>query len=257
LVVEDCAQAIGAEWKGERVGSLGDLACFSFQQSKLMTSGQGGMITTNDEILAEKCAALRNHGRAATGGPSQHKLLGSNCALTEFQSAVLLAQLSRLEAQTNTRMKNVAILEEMLSDMDGIEILPPQKEATRQAYYGYHSRFRAGDFGIPRDTFIEAMCAEGIPTGAAYSVACRDPLFQVNLSACPFSCNNYRKQIDYERQTFPVAELAGREIVSIPHRLLLGDEEGMECIIKAIMKIKNHQGELADYEAEKRNDEQT
>lgn len=246
-IVEDCAQVIGAIWKGRKVGSIGDLGCFSFQQTKLMASGQGGIMVTNDPELAERCCAARCHGRADSGQLSQFPILGSNYAMTEFQAAVLLPQLARLEEQSNLRVRNIASLEEKLANIEGIEILPSQTGATRQAYYGHYFRLKENDFGASRELFIKAMNAEGIPTGGAHPVASNDPLFRVDLSKCPFKCENYNRKINYESESFPVSEQASREVVNLPHQLFLGDENDMQSIYEAALKIRENIEELKYY----------
>jgi dTDP-4-amino-4,6-dideoxygalactose transaminase len=109
-VVEDAAQAHGSEWRGRRVGGLGELGCFSFQSSKVMTSGEGGAITTNIEELSERCWSLINVGRTRGGDWYQHDVLGYNYRMTEFQAAVLIAQLRRLDQQIERRQANYELL---------------------------------------------------------------------------------------------------------------------------------------------------
>ena len=118
-IVEDACQAWGAEWRGRRVGAIGDLGAFSFQSSKHITSGEGGIITTNSRKLYELCWSYHNCGRNIGGARYQHNLLGFNYRMTEFQAAVLLAQFSRLDDQTKKRNENALYLSKELLKIKG------------------------------------------------------------------------------------------------------------------------------------------
>ena len=133
MTIEDACQSWGAEWKGRRVGAIGNLGAFSFQSSKNITSGEGGIITTNDKELYELCWSYHNCGRTLEGPQYEHELLGFNYRMTEFQAAVLLVQLSRLDEQTKTRNENASYLSKELSKIGGVEPLQQCEEVTRHA----------------------------------------------------------------------------------------------------------------------------
>lgn len=229
-VVEDAAHAHGGTWNGRPLGSLGAAATFSFQASKNMTAGEGGIVTTNDAALAEVCESLVWVGRK-TGRPwYEHHRLGWNYRLTEFQAAILLAQLERLPGQTALRQENGAYLSSLLAAVPGIAPLAVPGFATGHAWHIYVFRFLDEEFGLPRARFLEALEAEGIPCSSGYAHPLyRNPLFQ-----------------GYERfaELCPASEQACREAVWLEHRLLLGTRADMDDIAAAIAKIHAHRSEL-------------
>src|SRR5207248_9273981 len=119
IVVEDCAHAHGAKWRGRGVGSWGAFGSFSFQISKVMTSGEGGVILTNEKRYEELCTALVNCGRLRPGDSLSESPWGWNYRMSEMQAALLLAQLTRLEELTARRASNAAYLEQCLRELDG------------------------------------------------------------------------------------------------------------------------------------------
>src|SRR5690606_30200120 len=136
-LIEDSAQAVGAQWNGTGVGAQGDLGTFSFQSSKNINSGEGGMILTNDERMADMAWSLANVGRIRNGGWYQHEHIGWNLRMTEFQAAILLAQMTRLEEQMKAREHNGQLLTELLSGIDGVQVLRRDPGVTRHAYHLY------------------------------------------------------------------------------------------------------------------------
>ncbi|MDZ7722529.1 MAG: DegT/DnrJ/EryC1/StrS family aminotransferase [candidate division KSB1 bacterium] len=118
-VVEDAAQAWGSEWKGRRLGAIGDAGCFSFQSSKNINAGEGGIILTNDDTVAKFARSHSNCGRSEDGLWYEHFYFGGNTRITEFQSAVLLAQLDRYEELMNIRQENMRYLNTNLKEIDG------------------------------------------------------------------------------------------------------------------------------------------
>src|SRR6202042_178119 len=136
-VVEDCAHAHGGMWKGKGAGSMGDLGAFSFQSSKLITSGEGGAVITNNLEYMELVQSYINAGRASLTDNYHHRIIGFNYRLGEFQAAVLCAQLERLPAQAALRKKNMLHFETRLQNTVGIGLLKPDPRITRLAPYGY------------------------------------------------------------------------------------------------------------------------
>jgi dTDP-4-amino-4,6-dideoxygalactose transaminase len=170
-VIEDAAHAHGSEYKGRRVGAIGDMGSFSFQSSKNLNSGEGGIITTNDDELAAKCRSIHNCGRieGGTGGAwYEHHVMSANYRLGEFAGAILNAQLDRLDEQTDRRDANGRYLDERLAEIPGIT---PQRRgafATRNAHHLYLMRYDEKVFGVPRGRFIDALVAEGVPMSSGY-----------------------------------------------------------------------------------------
>lgn len=235
-VLEDAAHAHGGSWLNRPLGSIGAAATFSFQNSKNMTAGEGGIITTNDPNTAEHCESLVWVGRK-TGRPwYEHHRLGWNYRLTEFQAAILLAQLGRLAGQTTLRQQNGAYLTSLLRHIPGIAPLAVPAYATGHAWHIYVFRFIAADFGLSRARFLEALAAEGIPASSGYA----HPLYRNPLFHAPGLAQDYRRFIDL----CPASEQACHEAVWLEHRLLLGSQSDMDDIARAIAKIHEHRSAL-------------
>lgn len=240
IVIEDCAQAHSAEWKGKKVGSIGDMGCFSFQSSKNLCAGEGGIITTNNREMGDKCWSFHNCGRVRQGAWYEHPLLGSNLRMTEWQAAILLAQMERLEEQTNTRNHNALYLSKKLSEIDGIQPLMRDKRVTIHSYHLYIFKYDSSKFNnIPKLKFIQALNAEGIPCSSGYNPLYKDDLFKAPIQKCPISCAYYKGEVDYSKVYCPVTEKAcSEEAVWLFQSMLLGTEEDMDDIVNAICKIK-------------------
>src|SRR5262245_57338574 len=178
-VIEDAAHAHGATHKNRPVGSIGHLGSFSFQSSKNLTAGEGGIIITNDAAMAESCRSIQNCGRIPKGVWYEHHVMSGNYRLGEFQGAVLNAQLDRLKAQTKTRDGNGAYLASRLAQIPGIHPQQRPTDCTRHSYHLFMMRLDADAFGSPRASVIRALQAEGIPCSAGYSFSLhRQPFFQ-------------------------------------------------------------------------------
>lgn len=255
LVIEDAAHGHGGAWKGRGLGSIGDAGTFSFQASKNMTAGEGGMIITNDEAYATLCESYTSLGRKSHAPWYEHYRLGWNYRMTEFQGAILLQQLRRLEAQNHRRRENAKNLNTQLSGIPGIQTMRVPDYATRHSYHLYMFRFNEQEFGVPRAIFLAALEKEGVPCSGGYAFPVyKNPMFlnrQFYAHDCPLSCGPYGKSVDYA--TFgalcPNAERASREAVWLEHRLLLAEKEDMNDIVRAISKIYERRSEFAAHPA--------
>jgi len=249
-VLEDAAHAHGATWKDRGLGCLGEAGTFSFQASKNMTAGEGGLITTNDRDFAELCESYVWAGRKVGHAWYEHFRLGWNYRLTEFQGALLLPQLERLEEQNNRRMRNAKYLTRALKGMPGIHPLEWPSYATRHSFHIYIFRFRAEEFGVSRADFLAALASEGIPCSGGYA----HPLYKNAMfleknfypKGCPIDCGHYDGKIDYRdfEGLCPNAERACREAIWLEHRQLLGDEHDMDDIARAVCKIHSFKEEF-------------
>lgn len=228
-VVEDACHGHGGTWKDRGLGTIGVAGTFSFQASKNMTAGEGGLITTNDAALADLCESYVWVGRKAGRPWYEHHYLGWNYRLTEFQGAILIEQLRRLEEQARRRRDNAAYLSAQLRGMAGIHPLDVPAYATRHAYHLYIFRFDEREFGISRAAFLDALTAEGIPASSGYAY----PLYRNPLFAGEVAGRDYGRFADL----CPNAEQACREMVWLEHRLLLGNREDLDDIAAAIRKI--------------------
>ena len=228
-VLEDAAHGHGGAWSGRGLGTIGRAGIFSFQASKNLTAGEGGLITTDDPAIAELCESYIWCGRKVGRPWYEHHRLGWNYRMTEFQGAILSAQLTRMQAQTDRRLANGFYLTERLAAIPGIRPLAVPPFATRHTFHIYAWRFDADHFGLEREEFLAALAAEGIPCSSGYaSPLYRNPMFQdPSLSA------------DYAQYTelCPVAEQACSEAVWLEHRLLLGTRSDMDDIVRAVAKI--------------------
>ena len=223
-VLEDAAHGHGGSWNGRPLGSIGAMATFSFQASKNMTAGEGGIVVTNDPHLAEIAESLVWVGRKKGRPWYEHHRVGWNYRLTEFQSAILLAQLERLEAQTKTRQANGAYLTAQLNAVPGIHPMAVPPYATGHAWHIYCLRFVAEEFGISRARFLEALTAEGIPASSGYAHS----LFNNPL---------YGESYSHYNDLCPASNRACDEAVWMEHRYLLGTLTDMDDIATAIVKV--------------------
>jgi dTDP-4-amino-4,6-dideoxygalactose transaminase len=245
-VIEDAAHAHGSRWRGRGLGSIGIAAGFSFQGSKNMTAGEGGMITTNDEHIARLCESYYSLGREAGRPWYEFHRLGWNYRMSEFQAALLRAQLGRLHQQNARRMVNARILDERLSQIPGIVPVERLAGADAHSYHIYMFRYEKSAWdGLPRQKFIEAVRAEGIPVDFGYAF----PLFENPLFLEKnFHANGWDSDpTDYRcyQATCPVSRrLCYDEAVWIPHSTLLGSADDMQDICKAVEKVREHRGRL-------------
>jgi len=235
-VIEDACHSWGGKWEGKGTGALGLCGVFSFQMSKNITAGEGGIILTDDEEFAALCRSISNCGRAV-GEPWYHHVnVGTNARLTEFAAALLSAQLTRLEEQTLLRERNAALLNHALEGVEGLVLQRKSNRITRRAYHLYCMRIDEERFGCLRARFVEAAQAEGLPISAGYPLPLyRQPVFQ------QYSAH------DYSRYRCPVAEdLCYKSGVWLPHTVLLGSEADMQDIGAIIKKVKEHAPSLRD-----------
>jgi dTDP-4-amino-4,6-dideoxygalactose transaminase len=244
-VVEDACQAWGASWRGTPVGAIGDLGCFSFQASKNINAGEGGAIISNNTELAERSWSLHNVGRVREGAWYQHEFLGWNYRMTEWQGAILLAQLERLPGHISRRAENAAYLSARLSEVEGITPAKVDKRVTRHAWHLYMATYDPAAFGgRPCREFIAMLNAEGIPCSAGYVPLNRTPAI---LRALAEQEGTMRP---WEDSSLPLPELppcsvaedlCGRTIW-LQQRIFLGDHEDMEDIAAAIAKVQRAVG---------------
>lgn len=246
LFIEDSAHAHGTEWKERKVGAIGDFGSFSFQESKSLTAGEGGIVLTNNAKLAEKASLIQNIGRKVGVPGYLHLILSSNYRMTEFQGALLLSQMKHLPEWTELKHKNGEYLAAQLRKIGGVEPLKKDPRITKRGYYFFIIKYNSDEFkGLPRDKFIEALNAEGIPCDAGYGVPLyKNPAFKKeNLKGI------WAKDIgpipDYETLNLPVAEeFCTHQQVTLPHTVLMTDRRGIQMIIDSIAKIKNNVDEL-------------
>jgi dTDP-4-amino-4,6-dideoxygalactose transaminase len=247
-VIEDCAHAHGGMWKGKGAGSMGDLGAFSFQSSKLITSGEGGAVITNNLEYMERVQSYINAGRASLTDKYHHRIIGFNYRMGEFQAAVLGPQLDRLAAQAKIRARNMKRFESRLQNTPGIGLLKPESRITRQAPYGYVLKYfseKAKD--IPRASFVAALQLEGIPCdGLFYEPVYKSSLFPLNPADFPALSWGREKPLDLRNMySCPEADRAAyHEAVWFPHQLFLGSSKDVDDIADAIHRVLSSIEEL-------------
>lgn len=245
-VIEDAAHAHGATYRGCAAGSLGDLGSFSFQSSKNLTSGEGGIVTTNDDALAEACRSIQNCGRTSDGLWYEHHVIAGNYRLGEFQGAVLNCQLDRLPQQTETRDSNGRYLASRLSALPGLYPQVRTADCTRHSYHLLLLRIKADQFGAPREAVLRALEAEGIPCSSGYRCSLpQQPLFR-NKAFGPFLAQA-ASRLDYREVRCGRSDrLCHEQAIWLEQSLLLGPREDMEDIANAFEKVHEHRRTLND-----------
>jgi len=229
-LIEDAAQAVGAQWEGVGVGAIGDMGTFSFQSSKNLNAGEGGIVLMNEKSLWSAAWSICNVGRIPDGGWYQHEVLGQNYRMTDIQAALLLAQMTRLEDQMQRREANVALLNRLLGGMEGISLLKLDARITRHANHVYLFKL-SPDFAAKtnKEEFIRRVNAEGIPVFYGYV-----PLNRTNavLSAT-------KDWLGEERvYDCPVCErLCASEALMLSQNVLLSEEQAMYDIAEALNKV--------------------
>jgi dTDP-4-amino-4,6-dideoxygalactose transaminase len=240
-IVEDCAHAHGGQYNRLGAGSIGHIGCFSLQESKLMTSGEGGIVITSDLRMFEHVQSQVNCGRASMTDQFQQRVLGSNYRMTDLQAALLIGQLDLWPEFQAKREAAAARLSTGLSNIRGVRALPAQTGITRSAIYCYVFQYRPERPGVSRDLFAAALEAEGIPCdGRFYEPVYRSDLF----FATPENCPQLTK--DYSDIRCPVSERAAyEESLWLPQFLLIGDAQDVDDILAAVEKVMGHYDELS------------
>ncbi len=247
-VIEDWAHAHGGKWRGKGAGATGDLGCFSFQSSKLMTSGEGGAVITSNLEYFERAQTFASCGRASVTDRYGHGFIGFNYRMTELQAALLEAQLVRLPNQAKVRQANMDYFERRLRGTPGLATLKRDPRQTRVAAYQYVFKYSPEAFQeIPRAAFLGALEMEGIPCdGLFYEPVYKGALFPIDPNDYPALSWGRTAPLDLKNlYDCPVAERAAYvEAVWLPHHLFLGTRKDVDDIADAIEKVCENIGEL-------------
>jgi perosamine synthetase len=248
-VIEDACQAWLAEYKGRKCGTLADLGCFSFQNSKHLPAGEGGAVTGNNDDLMDRCHAFHNVGRATGNfrGDKAYFTRGANYRMQQFQAVMLMQQFDKLVAETERRRQNADHLGAQLKQIAGIQParLP---ENSRAVWHLYPVRYDAKQFsGLSREKFMRALNAEGIPCGGGYHEQYFDGMMDEAAESRGYKRLFGEARLKAWRESFK--ELKGnREVcettVAIPQNVLLAERAQMDQIVEAIRKIQAHSAAL-------------
>jgi dTDP-4-amino-4,6-dideoxygalactose transaminase len=248
-IVEDACQAWLAEYKGRKCGTLGDLGCFSFQESKHIPSGEGGAITGMSDRLVDRCDSFHNCGHAAgTNTGKGFFTRGGNYRMTEAQAAILSQQIDKLVTETAVRQDNADYLGRALAAVPGIT--PVRLAAgSRPAWHLYPFRYDATQFnGLTLERFSRAVSAEGVPCGSVYREQYNDGLLDEAIGSRGYTRLWPAERLKAYRASFDA--LTGNKetcatTVAFTQNLLLSDRASMDHIVEAIRKVHEHSAELA------------
>jgi dTDP-4-amino-4,6-dideoxygalactose transaminase len=243
LVIEDACQAQHGEWRNKKLGSIGDLGCFSFQEGNSLCGGEGGAVIGNDDEIMARIEAYTNNGRDPRGKGRTYT--GSNFRITAFVAATLIGQMRRLEAQSKLRDENAAYLEKLLSEIKGVRPTGKYEGQTRRAYYEYQLIYEKQYFNdLPKKKFRMAMDSEGIGFGNGIDSSLHlDPSIDAYLNHRSFKKIFSKERLEKYRNEnhCPVNEMIGNEIgLSLGQRVFLGSKKDMEDIVTAIVKIQKN-----------------
>ena len=254
-VIEDNAQGPGAIYKGKYTGTIGHIGVFSFNQNKSITTGEGGLVTTNDDELAKRVQLIRNHGEVVVEHyPVENiaGIIGWNYRMTELEAAVGVAQFYKLEKLNNRRIELAEYLTEKLKKFGEIFSTPTPSDYSTHVYFVYPFKYNAKAAGLSRTKFTQAIVAEGMPIGAGYvRPIYMEPMYQKLLGygndGCPFKCPLYGKDIKYEKGLNPVCErMHYEELLLTPLCHYPLTRADVDIFVEAIKKVLDNKNELID-----------
>lgn len=250
LVVEDACQAHLAEINHKKVGSFGHAGCFSFQNSKNLPIGEGGAIVSDDDKFMDRCYSYHNYGNpygSVVGEVGAGTIIaGTKLRITEYQAAIGLAQLKRLEGQSRDRGENAAYLKSLIKDIPGIVPYKLYPDVTRAVFHLFPFRYHKDEFqGLSREIFLKALGAEGVPCSGGYAPLNKMPYLNNAFQSKNFKRMYPRKMLDFDRyleqnQCPENDRLCNEEAVWIPQNVLLGTKSDMDDIALAIGKIQKN-----------------
>jgi len=256
-VIEDAAQALGAEYNGEFTGTIGDMGVYSLNCHKQIQTGEGGVVVTNDDELALRLQMIRNHAEAvvATGlePSSLFNMVGWNYRMNEIEAAISIAQLNKMERMQKNRDALAHYLTENLSRFKGI-ITPSIKAGCSHVYYRYAVRINPAEIPVTARTIVEALNAEGLDWYSGYMPLNMFPIYQKQIAfgdkGCPFKCPLYDGSPDYSLKSLPTVRHHMEWSLSTEHVRPPLKTEDMDMMVMGFEKVLNNMDELFAYEAE-------
>ena len=249
-LISDCSHAHGGQWRGKGVGSYADIAAYSCMPGKVFAIGEGGVVMTQSETLYEEAFRYHHAGRDRGAVSRQFTWPATTLRMSEWEAAIGLVALTRLEEQAEVRWRNVRHLIDGMKEIPGIAGLEIDERVTRWNPFCWHFRFISDAFdGIHRDVFRKAISAEGVPC----AIGPTEPIYRYETftagkwgqTDCPIRCPLYQGEMDYTKVCCPEAErIHDTEALLINHARLLGPKEDMDLILDAMRKVRANVDEL-------------
>jgi dTDP-4-amino-4,6-dideoxygalactose transaminase len=258
IVIEDCAQAPMGKYKGRYVGTIGDMGVFSLNYHKHVHTGEGGVIITNNPLLAEKVQLIRNHAEnvvEAKGVTDITNMIGFNYRMTEVEAAIGIEQLKKLPGLIEERLHNAAYLHKKLGELKGLSSPPWVEENSLNTFYVQPLKYDQEVFEVHRNDFVHAIKSE-IPTaifretapliGAGYvKPLYLQPVYQQRAGKCSFNCPRYEGDVDYQKGICPVTEEMHYKTLITHEYMRPGmTVDDMNDVVTAFEKVINNAEEL-------------
>lgn len=237
VVIEDCAHAHGAKWRDLGAGTIGDFGSFSMQSSKIMTAGEGGLLICRDQAMAYRAMSLIDCGRPHDPNGEMFTM-GANYRVSELQAALLNVAIERFPAQAKQREELAAYMDEALSEVSGVRVLPRDPRHTTRSFYRYVFAIDPQTFGADHDVVCAALHMEGIPCWEGYEAMHHYELFQPKLSklAVPSA---FPDKFNFEALDLPESERAcEHEAVWLDESIFRTDRAGVDDAVSALKKIQ-------------------
>jgi len=245
IVVEDCAHVHGMRWRGQGAGTLGHFGSFSLQSSKLLTSGEGGVLICKTKALADAATSVVNCGRPAAGH-SEVTVMGANFRSSELHAALAAVQLERLPEQTRQREAMVGYMDEALSELPGVRVFRPDPRITRRSVFLYIFAIDPAVWGVDHHSVCAALEAEGLDASIGYPPMHRYDLFQPQRTRLPVP-TAHPERFDFAAMDLPVATRAyTQEAVWLSEAVFRAGKEGVDQAVAAIRKVYAHRERLAE-----------
>lgn len=249
VVIEDCAHAHGAKWRGQGAGTIGDFGSFSLQSSKILTAGEGGVLICKTAEMAQKAAGIINCGRSHAPGGGQEEgedfVMGANYRMAEMQAALGRVALERFPEQVKERAEMIAYMDEALSEVPGVRLLPRDPRQTTRSFYRYIFAIDPEVYGFNHDVVCYALDQEGIPCWVGYEAMHHYDLFQPQLSKLPVPVT-FPERFDFENMDLPVAKQACQEeAVWFDEAIFRAGQQGVDDAVATMLKIYENREALA------------
>lgn len=239
ILIEDAAQAHGAKWRDQKVGCIGDVGIFSFQSSKNMTAGEGGVVVTNSNSIYEKAVTIHDCGRNPNSKKYEPELSSLNFRMSAISAGILLPQFETIEGDIKLRSKNAKLLDESLNQIEGIEPLGIHKDVTIHSRHLYILRYKKNQFlKLSRKILISALLKEGLPVSSGYRPLHLQLDRTIQFENYPWIDREKYFNVELEN----AEKAANEEALWLPHNILLGSEELLESIFQAFEKVRENAG---------------